>query len=222
MTVGFERKTALPEVSLLRKVVTLGLFLLFVLGFSTGAFGATKNWIGGVSNWNASGNWSPSGVPGTGDSVVINTPGDAVTIDVNIAPFTFLDFTLASDATITPGVFTTLIASGNVTITTSTPGGWSTLLPLDMTGAGTTLNATQPLGQVTIDTTASVTLLAPLTLNGALDINSGGSLSVGGSNYQITDSGDWINARDIHRRDGPCAAQRRGACNDHDERIIVS
>jgi len=45
----------------------------------------TKTWDGGATgNWNVSGNWSPSGVPATGDDVIINTSGCDVTLDVHI------------------------------------------------------------------------------------------------------------------------------------------
>ena len=45
----------------------------------------TKTWSGGATgNWNVSGNWTPSGVPATGDDVVINTSGCDVTLDVHI------------------------------------------------------------------------------------------------------------------------------------------
>ena len=46
---------------------------------------ATKTWAGGATgNWNVASNWSPSGVPATGDDVVINTSGCDVTLDVHI------------------------------------------------------------------------------------------------------------------------------------------
>ena len=46
---------------------------------------ATKTWDGGATgNWNVASNWSPSGVPATGDDVIINTSGCDVTLDVHI------------------------------------------------------------------------------------------------------------------------------------------
>jgi len=46
---------------------------------------ATKTWAGGATgNWNVASNWSPSGVPATGDDVIINTSGCDVTLDVHI------------------------------------------------------------------------------------------------------------------------------------------
>ena len=45
----------------------------------------TKTWAGGATgNWNVASNWSPSGVPATGDDVIINTSGCDVTLDVHI------------------------------------------------------------------------------------------------------------------------------------------
>jgi hypothetical protein len=45
----------------------------------------TKTWDGGATgNWNVSSNWSPAGVPVTGDDVVINTAGCTVTLDEHI------------------------------------------------------------------------------------------------------------------------------------------
>ena len=45
----------------------------------------TKTWDGGATgDWNVSSNWSPAGVPVTGDDVVINTAGCTVTLDEHI------------------------------------------------------------------------------------------------------------------------------------------
>jgi len=39
---------------------------------ATASFGVTRTWVGGTStNWNTASNWSPSGVPGQGDDVII-------------------------------------------------------------------------------------------------------------------------------------------------------
>ena len=45
---------------------------------------ATKTWSGGTSNWNDAANWTPAGVPVTGDDVIIDTAGATVTLDVHI------------------------------------------------------------------------------------------------------------------------------------------
>jgi len=52
---------------LLRSIL-LATFVLLV----TASFGVTKTWIGGTNtNWNTASKWSPSGVPGQGDDVII-------------------------------------------------------------------------------------------------------------------------------------------------------
>jgi hypothetical protein len=43
----------------------------------------SSNLSGGTGNWSASGSWSPSGVPGEGDTATI-TSGDTITVDQNI------------------------------------------------------------------------------------------------------------------------------------------
>ncbi|MDN3580272.1 T9SS type A sorting domain-containing protein [Mucilaginibacter flavus] len=73
--------------------------LLLVLQISLANAG-TKNWVGGttgaVSNWNTAGNWSPSGVPATGDDVNIglilsftNPPTVASTDNLSCKSITF-------------------------------------------------------------------------------------------------------------------------------------
>ena len=45
---------------------------------------ATKTWSGGTDNWNDAANWTPAGVPVTGDDVIIDTAGATVTLDDHI------------------------------------------------------------------------------------------------------------------------------------------
>lgn len=55
--------------------------VLWILGFVISLSGftnlsaQTKTWIGGIGNWNVSSNWSPAGIPGASDIVLI-TSGD--------------------------------------------------------------------------------------------------------------------------------------------------
>lgn len=56
---------------IMKKLLTI----LFVLIFSTVSFAATKYWVGGNGGtWTTAGNWSPAGVPGANDLVVIGGP----------------------------------------------------------------------------------------------------------------------------------------------------
>lgn len=60
------------------QVLFTGIVLLFLMGLvSPTAFGAADNWISSSgsskSSWTTSGNWSPSGVPGSSTDVAIGT-----------------------------------------------------------------------------------------------------------------------------------------------------
>ncbi|MGP1601772.1 MAG: hypothetical protein ACTTHA_05950, partial [Treponema sp.] len=107
-----------------------GLFIISVILFSTAAgFAATKTWVGGDSSkptdWDTAANWSPSGVPGTGDDVTINTPSNhpAITSAVVVKSL-LIDYgcflTLGTGATFTlSGDFTnhgTFTADANTTV----------------------------------------------------------------------------------------------------------
>ncbi|HNH22379.1 MAG TPA: hypothetical protein PLY26_09555, partial [Ferruginibacter sp.] len=46
-------------------------------------FSQTKTWSGANgANWNVAGNWTPSGVPGAGDTVIFNS-FNACNVDIN-------------------------------------------------------------------------------------------------------------------------------------------
>ena len=53
-------------------------------GLALEASAAIKTWDGGAGtlSWNDANNWSPDGVPGAGDDVVIDVIGSTVTIAV--------------------------------------------------------------------------------------------------------------------------------------------
>lgn len=57
----------------MRRSLGLAALILFLGVFAAPAMAATKTFTGAVdSSWNTAGNWNPSGVPGSGDDVVIN------------------------------------------------------------------------------------------------------------------------------------------------------
>jgi len=68
-------------------------FLLFTLLFfgTVNVNGVTKTWSGGNGTWNTASNWAPSGVPGAGDDVIINSTG---IVTVNITSASCNNFTL--------------------------------------------------------------------------------------------------------------------------------
>ncbi len=67
------------------KAVLISLLLLF--SYSS-IFATSYTWSGGTGNWSVSTNWTPNGVPGVGDDVIINTGTvtlDAVTTVLSIS-----------------------------------------------------------------------------------------------------------------------------------------
>ncbi|MDR2182314.1 MAG: hypothetical protein LBN92_06525, partial [Treponema sp.] len=63
---------------LMKKLWTVVGILVLCAGMG---WGADYTWIGGSGTWNISGNWLPSGVPVSGDTVTIPSTG-SVTLDV--------------------------------------------------------------------------------------------------------------------------------------------
>ena len=65
-----------------------GLAVVLALGASSTSFAATKYWIasGGAKHWSTASNWSPSGVPGMSDDVILDNAmsNNDVIIDVNV------------------------------------------------------------------------------------------------------------------------------------------
>jgi hypothetical protein len=68
-----------PATKKLQRLVTAALFATTLIAAGASAFGAQKLWSGvaGDMLWSTAGNWSPSGMPGVGDSVIFTN--DATT-----------------------------------------------------------------------------------------------------------------------------------------------
>ena len=89
-----------------KKYKTLWLILVFFIAVTNTAVGATKTWVGANNGTSGTaGNWSPSGAPGGGDDVIINT---SVNININ-GNRTFNSLTITNNANV---IFT---SSGNNT-----------------------------------------------------------------------------------------------------------
>jgi hypothetical protein len=92
----------------------------------TVADSTTKQWIGAVSSsWNTAGNWSPAGVPGPGDDVVINSVANDPTLDIDITLGNELgNLTIVNGATLDAAGrelrFLDLFNDGNLEISTGT------------------------------------------------------------------------------------------------------
>ncbi|RAR46991.1 hypothetical protein [Flavobacterium lacus] len=92
----------------------LQLLLLLLIFGSTSVF-AQKTWVGATNGtWNTGSNWSPSGVPGAGDDVIINT-----TLNISVNTNTTIN---------------TLTITGNAAVTFTANGGARTIT-IDNTGS---------------------------------------------------------------------------------------
>ena len=120
----------------LQKLNTVLVFMLFML-FGVNSF-SQKTWVGASGGtWNTAGNWSPSGVPGAGDDVIINTAGN---ISVN------------TNATINR-----LTITGNVAVTFTSNGGGRTVT-IDNTGSSIDTGSSLELRGSTGTGTRSMTI----------------------------------------------------------------
>ncbi len=177
-----------------------------LLAFSISNGFAQKTYVGS-GDWNVPGNWSPSGVPGSGDAVQIN--GNSiinVTADATCASISFTAASTASTINISSGI--TLTSAGAITFTnpTSTSGdqsilvGSGNLIAASITMANTTNNTTQDI--LTVGT-GTITVSGNITLNGAAGenvfaITSNGTLNIAGSmannpNFVFNSAGATVN-----------------------------
>jgi hypothetical protein len=171
------------------KMLSIALFAVFAIGIgsiatSDSAFAATKTWTGATnSNFNTSGNWSPSGVPATGDDVVIvNSSGSTMSL-TNDATLSLHSITLsgANPISIAPSTGSiTLTLTGPITSTTGTTQP-STVSSDFVLGADSTV--TNVILGATGDTLALASHTLTLITNSSLNTN---VISVGA---QITGAG---------------------------------
>ena len=130
----------------------------------------TKTWSGGATgNWNVSGNWTPSGVPATGDDVVINTSGCDVTLDVHIGG----------------GQTNTGLGSLTITLGTLDTNDGSNRM-LTVTGRTDIGPASGGADQATLTCNGSdISLGSGRTSSFALVVNQGGTFNGGSGNHTI-------------------------------------
>src|SRR5260221_8886962 len=95
--------------------------IILILIAATTAFAGQKSWTGTsgtTPTWSQSGNWTPSGVPGTGDSVVIGnasfTGGNQPTITTAVSNIQSLTIGTNVAATLTIGSGGSLTVTGNL------------------------------------------------------------------------------------------------------------
>jgi len=131
---------------------------VFVLLFTFGSFAQVfgqKTWNGSSSNnWNTANNWTPSGVPGAGDDVIINI---AATISID-ASTTINSLTISNSKTV---VFTS--SGGGRTITIDNNGssiGSGSLLTLN----GSTGNGTRSMSLLFTGSNSTMSIAGTLRL----------------------------------------------------------
>ena len=129
----------------------------------------TYTWTGTTnSNWNNSGNWSPSGIPTTGDALIFPSgiSGTKLTMNNDISSGSFTSITFNASA----GAY---ILSGNA---------------FTLTGGSTAITANNASNTMTINNNLTFTTAAP-----TITSTSGGSLTLAGtinnSGYLITVAG---------------------------------
>ncbi|RYF24106.1 MAG: T9SS type A sorting domain-containing protein [Flavobacteriales bacterium] len=168
----------------LRGYIVFSVFLL-ALCFSSQAF-SQKTFNASVNNnWSVAANWSPAGVPGSGDPVIIPTTSVTVIVDANAncASLTLQVAGVNKTFTINTGI---TLTTGAVTVGSPTTNGRNNILNVN---AGTLI-------------CSSITMADPPNTNrnsiinvttGLLDVN--GNITIAGSNTEnqinITSSGKW-------------------------------
>jgi hypothetical protein len=94
-------------------------FALLILLFFSVQFGIaanTKTWNGGTGtakNWTTASNWSPSGVPASGDDVVFNTAGTITFSTLPTASIAYNSLTISQGTVILAGTTRTFTLGGN-------------------------------------------------------------------------------------------------------------
>lgn len=161
--------------------------LITVFLLTNQSLAATRTWSGGTStDWNTATNWSGSVIPGTTDTVVIQTGTFNCLLAANT---TVKQFTLTSDTIDLNGF--TLTVSNNATITT----GFITNGTLSINGAGTATFSGGTVS-VTLNVTANSVKFSGGTFSNAVTVVKNSSTnSVGDGNctfsstLSLTDSG---------------------------------
>ena len=164
----------------------LGIVAGLLIFFAGGLWGQTYTWVGPSGGvWNTPANWSPSGVPGSGDIAEINT--DIAVLDSNI---TVGELQIGGAGRLNLASFN-LTVEGNVAVsgtldmtgrTLTVGGNWNSSSNVYATGStvvfnGTTsqsLTGTAIFQNITVNNSGpGVVTGAPLNLNGSLLLQAG-------------------------------------------------
>src|SRR5687768_6341634 len=63
---------------------------LVASGFIQPALAFDRTWFGGNGDWELNTNWSPTGVPGSGDRAIINSGNSSLSFNAGVAGLNFL------------------------------------------------------------------------------------------------------------------------------------
>jgi len=166
---------------------------------ATGGAAPPKTWTGAVSSdWNAAGNWNPSGVPTTTDSVTI--PGGTPQAILHTGSYTIAGMAILSGATVALDTAVLIVQGGF--------GNAGTLLNPDssstvtLTGSGKTFSGSIPAGLTVVTgsyslngpvQTGNMEVLGNLTLNGHTATVTGTFLTSGTGVLTMTQATDTMN-----------------------------
>lgn len=133
----------------------------------------TYNWGGGNGEWTLAANWSPNGIPGFGDHVIINSGTVTLNSNVEVATLQINDGSLNGSGT--------LAISGSMT--------WS---DGRMEGGGTT--RIKPAATLTIDGSAFKELNQRTLQNEGTVIHSGGDIRLSTASAIVNAAGEILNS----------------------------
>ncbi len=122
-------------------------------------------WNNGTANWNSNTNWTPNGVPGSGDTARINSGTITADTPQTVETLTCAGGTVTGGAVITANV-SVVLQGGTIKNSTVTVSGGTILL---LTGSSGTLDGVTVNGDLDVGLTnnnANLTILNGLTLNG--------------------------------------------------------
>lgn len=165
---------------------------LFLTNWNCGNFAsaAIKSWAAASGPWNAAGNWSPVGVPGVADDVLIgphiNASNETVTLNIDAAvdSVTLTDgMTLRTSTSFLNVAGATQVSGQNIV----GPSTYTTRLRIENGGLGTDFTtgnlSLSNFGRVTLESGAST------LISGVATIGENSSLSGNGSVYLSKNSG---------------------------------
>lgn len=152
----------------MKKFLLISIFTLLIVSI---CFSVTKTWVGtgtGIGKqWNQANNWSPTGVPGNGDDVIINNNTNC---NVNANTALLNSITLGSGS-LTFGDGMTLNIAGSFTITGGTFSPGAGIVAYRGSSQQTVCPVTY--SNLTIDNESGVVLGGNVTVTGTLTISRG-------------------------------------------------